>query len=185
MELTPEAIGTLIATSVVGFVLYLVTQFFVTLPGNLLGNKFRSLGVIRGKHINDIVRVVGSPTSVSWNGDEQVMQWMATGYHIVLVFQNDICQGVTHEFSQAPGAAPSLPPPVTAQIAPPPIPTPTPMPQGDEDEAKRCFMQAKEFLKGGQKELTIQVLSDIVRRFPESKYADSARKSLGLDPKSK
>ena len=28
-----------------------------------------------------------------------LLQWMATGYHIVLKFNGDICQGVQHEAS--------------------------------------------------------------------------------------
>mgnify|MGYP003964036481 CR=1 FL=1 len=28
-----------------------------------------------------------------------LLQWMATGYHIALIFENDICQGVSHEFA--------------------------------------------------------------------------------------
>jgi len=57
-----------------------------------------SIGVVAGKSLADIQRVVGPPNSVSTVANGKVLyQWMATGYHVALLFKDGICEGVTHE----------------------------------------------------------------------------------------
>jgi hypothetical protein len=86
-----------------GFVLYAIQSSLVKSPGNSLNQKFVSLGTLQGKTFMEISAVVGLPQSVSSSigVDKQpiiIRQWMATGYHIVLLFDsNDICLGVNHE----------------------------------------------------------------------------------------
>lgn len=54
-----------------------------------------------GRSAHDIVSQVGPPNSRSDNGDgTYLLQWMATGYHIALLFDGQgTCLGVTHEFA--------------------------------------------------------------------------------------
>ena len=56
-------------------------------------------GVIAGKTYDQIVAACGAPTSVSPVGDgNKLCQWMATGYHIALLFdENNVCLGISHE----------------------------------------------------------------------------------------
>ena len=70
----------------------------------MLASKFSALtkdtgGVIAGKTYREIVDACGAPTSVSSMGDgEKLCQWMATSYHIALLFdKDDVCIGISHE----------------------------------------------------------------------------------------
>lgn len=87
-----------------GLIWYLVTQAAVKAPGDMLASKFSALtkdtgGVIAGKTYREIVDACGAPTSVSSMGDgEKLCQWMATSYHIALLFdKDDVCIGISHE----------------------------------------------------------------------------------------
>jgi len=83
-----------------GFVLYAITRAVVRIPGESLKRKFAKLGTLKGKHIAEIVAVAGNPNSRSGMADGRTLcQWIASGYHISLVFTENICDGVTHEFS--------------------------------------------------------------------------------------
>ncbi len=95
-----DFIPMLIGIFVAGFVLFAITKAVVRVPGASLQNKFHNLGTLKGLHINSIIEAVGPPNSRSVAASGRVVcQWMATGYHIVLIFTDDICDGVTHEFS--------------------------------------------------------------------------------------
>lgn len=83
-----------------GLILYAIIHAVVRAPGSSLNSKFVELGTLKGKTLEEIKAKVGAPNSVSYKGTTKVCQWMQTGYHIVLIFdENDICQGVTHETS--------------------------------------------------------------------------------------
>ena len=68
-------------------------------------SKFAKLGTIAGKTRAEIIAAVGQPNSVSGIGSgKTLLQWQHTSqagaYHIALRFdENDICEGVTHEYS--------------------------------------------------------------------------------------
>ena len=69
-----------------------------TYPGRQLQEKFIGLGTLVGKNRSEIEAVVGPPNSISQIGTSKVLcQWMATGYHISLLFKADICERITHE----------------------------------------------------------------------------------------
>jgi len=76
--------------------------FLVTAGGRVLKYKFEQLGIIQGKTLAEIIDVVGLPNSISaLSGGKILRQWLATGYHIALLFNgNDICEGITHVSSQ-------------------------------------------------------------------------------------
>jgi hypothetical protein len=62
----------------------------VTAPGRELGTKFASLGKMTGHTSDKIIAVVGWPTSrSSMAGNQILMQWQATGYHIAILFDAD------------------------------------------------------------------------------------------------
>ena len=99
-----ETILIFLGTSVLGLIGYLIMNVMVRAPGSALQRKFAILtratnGVIAGKTYNEIVAACGSPSSVSPTGTGgKLCQWMATGYHIALVFdENNVCTGVSHE----------------------------------------------------------------------------------------
>ena len=84
-----------------GLVLFGIISAVVKLPGMGMQKLFQDLGELKGKTLTEIQSKVGSPSSVSATGDGGTLrQWMATGYHIALIFdENEICQGVSHEAS--------------------------------------------------------------------------------------
>lgn len=178
-----QFIVALVMTSVGGFILYVITNVFVMFPGAQMRSKFVSLGDMRGKHKNEILQVVGNPNSVSALVDGELLQWQATGYHIALLFQNNICQGICHEYSASNPTSINV---VSPAIIPPDKPTPQSPPSSlevvasndDEQQSRMCLSQAREFLQGGNQEMAIEILEDIVRRFPMTKAAASARRSL-------
>ena len=84
----------------VGIFLYVVLFYLIKAPGRALQTKFVSLGVLKGKTKEEIIKTVGLPNAISGapNGG-QLLQWIPTGYHIALLFDKEgICQGVTHQF---------------------------------------------------------------------------------------
>ena len=83
-----------------GLILYAIISAGVRAPGRSLGNKFASLGNVQGKSYREIVAICGAPTSVSTVEGGKLCQWMATGYHIALLFDaDDKCLGISHEAS--------------------------------------------------------------------------------------
>jgi hypothetical protein len=82
-----------------GLILYGIIAAIVSVPGNVLAQKFGELGTLTGKTKEEIISKVGQPNSISAAIDGgQVLQWLAAGYHIVLLFDKDgICKGLSHE----------------------------------------------------------------------------------------
>lgn len=55
----------------------------------------------------------------------------------------------------------------------------------NESQAANSFSQARDCLNNGQKEMAIEILKDIIKRFPETETAARARKSLSPKTKSR
>jgi len=66
---------------------------------NALKQKFSSLGNLRGKTITQIEQVVGKPSTWYMVMDKRLCVWQTQRYHITLVFNGDICEGVESEIS--------------------------------------------------------------------------------------
>jgi hypothetical protein len=95
-----DFIPMLLFTVVGGFILFAITKAVVRAPGASLQRKFQKLGTIKGQHIATIIAAVGQPNSRSVSGDGRVVcQWISSGYHIALIFTDNICDGITHEFA--------------------------------------------------------------------------------------
>jgi hypothetical protein len=90
----------LIGVFIGGLILYGIISLFVREPGRALQRKFRKLGVLKGQRKSVIFIMAGAPNAISTlpNG-RTLCQWQATGYHIALIFDGDICEGVSHEFA--------------------------------------------------------------------------------------
>ncbi len=72
-----------------------------TTSARKLGNRFVQIGNIEGRTLDEIIAVVGEPSSRSAQPFEQVLcQWMLPPLHAALIFDfNGVCGGFTH-FSQ-------------------------------------------------------------------------------------
>ncbi len=63
-----------------------------------LQKKFVGLGNMAGLTKAEIIAVVGQPNSVTTIGpDMTLLQWQRDGYHIALIFQGEVCSGISHE----------------------------------------------------------------------------------------
>jgi hypothetical protein len=83
-----------------GLVLFFVIGMLVKAPGRSLQSKFVSLGNLKWRSKAEIVAVVGPPNSISGAANGRTLcQWMATGYHIALLFDGETCEGITHQFA--------------------------------------------------------------------------------------
>ena len=70
----------------------------VTSPGRSLAKKFAAFGKFPGKSKTEIIAAVGSPNAISaLAGGKSLLQWQATGYHVALRFNGDVCEGIVHE----------------------------------------------------------------------------------------
>ncbi|MER5896965.1 hypothetical protein [Streptomyces sp. NPDC001876] len=71
------------------------------LPGGpAIAQGFAGLGNLTGRSKDEIVAVVGPYSSFSVAGPHQVLlQWQSDVYHIALLFEGDLCVGITHEFA--------------------------------------------------------------------------------------
>ncbi|MGB5064632.1 MAG: hypothetical protein WBQ37_12860 [Candidatus Competibacter sp.] len=89
----------IVIISIVSAIGFAIQQQNVTQPGKDLAQRFASLGTIAGKSRQEIIASVGSPTSFSTMPEgKTLLQWQATGYHIALLFNGDVCEGVIHEY---------------------------------------------------------------------------------------
>lgn len=81
------------------FIVMFILQFVDSISGTILNKKFVKLGNLAGLNYDDIVDVVGKPNAISNMANGQhLVQWIATGYHIALLFdKNDVCLGITSE----------------------------------------------------------------------------------------
>ena len=84
----------------IGIALFLIfNPHGVAQPGHDLHLRFRELGTLKGKTKAEIIEAVGQPSSISVTGEGRLLlQWQATGCHMVLLFEGDVCLGITHEY---------------------------------------------------------------------------------------
>lgn len=81
-----------------GVLVSALIQAAVKAPGNELARKFAAAGTLAGKTKTEIIELVGPPNGFTGLADGKTLcQWMATGYHIALRFNGEVCEGVTHE----------------------------------------------------------------------------------------
>jgi hypothetical protein len=67
--------------------------------GIFLADRFAKLGTLSGKTKAEILSVVGEPTHIDYHmpGGRVLLQWIFPKYHIALLFDGEICEGITHE----------------------------------------------------------------------------------------
>jgi hypothetical protein len=62
-----------------------------------LRNRFRRLGPLQGRTLDEIVNVAGKPSHRSRLApDREVLEWRRAGFHIALAFTHGVCDGVTY-----------------------------------------------------------------------------------------
>lgn len=74
----------------------------ITGPGRELHTRFLALGDMTGKTADQIIAVVGPPSSISsMAAGMTLLQWQATGCHMALLFDaNGRFAKITHQYAQ-------------------------------------------------------------------------------------
>jgi cobalamin biosynthesis protein CobD/CbiB len=82
-------------------ILYAIQKAAITAPGRALHRKFVELGQVPGKSMAEIIAKVGQPTTSSALPNGRVLlQWQATGCHMAMSFNGEVCEGYTHQHLQ-------------------------------------------------------------------------------------
>jgi hypothetical protein len=85
------------ALAVMGFAAYFFVELVSNLPGIFLRRKVARLGEVSGLTHQEVTSVLGPPTCVTPDGKgKSLYQWIARGYHVVLSFDGDTCERVSH-----------------------------------------------------------------------------------------
>lgn len=100
-EFMEGVIGIVVVASVVLTVISAFSTATVGSDGRRLQRKFGDMGNVQGMHLDEFIQKVGKPNSVSSMPDGKTLrQWMATGYHVALIFdEDDVCLGISSETS--------------------------------------------------------------------------------------
>jgi hypothetical protein len=60
-----------------------------------LQNRFRRLGVLKGRSLDEIVRSAGPPNNHAKLGEgREILEWRRVGFHLALSFTGGVCDGV-------------------------------------------------------------------------------------------
>ena len=80
-------IGYLLALSVVLSLVYAAKSV-------RLQNRFRRLGELHGRELDEILRTAGPPNNRTKLGENrEVLEWRRVGFHIALSFTGGVCDG--------------------------------------------------------------------------------------------
>jgi hypothetical protein len=66
-----------------------------TLKSLRLQNRFKRLGVLQGRSLEEILKFVGKPSHrARLDARREVLEWRRVGFHIALLFTDGVCDGV-------------------------------------------------------------------------------------------
>ena len=66
-----------------------------TLKSLRLQNRFKKLGGLRGRSIDEVVKFAGKPSHRGrLDAHREVLEWRRVGFHIALLFTDGVCEGV-------------------------------------------------------------------------------------------
>ena len=80
--------------------LYLVAAsallaFIYTLKSLRLQNRFKRLGALRGRNLDEIIKFAGKPSHrARLDSQREVLEWRRVGFHLALRFTDGVCDGV-------------------------------------------------------------------------------------------
>lgn len=69
--------------------------FIYTLKSLRLQSRFKRLGTLRGRSVEEIVKFAGTPSHRGrLDAHREVLEWRRVGFHIALLFNDGVCEGV-------------------------------------------------------------------------------------------
>ena len=73
----------------------IVLAFIYALKSLRLQNRFKRLGALRGRNLDEIVKFAGQPSHRGrLDAHREVLEWRRVGFHIALLFSDGVCEGV-------------------------------------------------------------------------------------------
>ncbi len=73
----------------------ILLAFIYTLKSLRLQNRFKRLGALRGRSLDEIVKFAGKPSHRGrLDAHREVLEWRRVGFHIALLFTDGVCEGV-------------------------------------------------------------------------------------------
>ena len=81
-----------------GLVVSILLAVVYAVKSARLQNRFQQLGVLKGRALDEIVKVAGKPSHHNRLGaNRELLEWRRVGFHIALTFTDGVCDGVAHE----------------------------------------------------------------------------------------
>ncbi|MFC5496510.1 hypothetical protein ACFPOE_03110 [Caenimonas terrae] len=73
----------------------ILLAFIYTLKSLRLQNRFKRLGPLRGRGLDEIVKFAGQPSHRGrLDTHREVLEWRRVGFHVALLFTDGVCEGV-------------------------------------------------------------------------------------------
>jgi len=86
--------STLLAILAYGFALTLVLALVYAARSVRLQNRFRRLGTVEGRTMEEIVKHVGPPNHhTKLVNDREILEWRRVRFHVALSFTKGVCDG--------------------------------------------------------------------------------------------
>ena len=80
-----------------GLVVSLLLALIYAARSARLRNRFKNLGALQGRTLDEIVKFAGKPSHRGRVApDREVLEWRRVGFHIALAFTDGVCDGVTY-----------------------------------------------------------------------------------------
>lgn len=78
-----------------GLAVSVLLAVIYTLKSLRLQNRFKRLGALRGRSLEEIVKFAGKPSHRGrLDARREVLEWRRVGFHIALLFTDGVCEGV-------------------------------------------------------------------------------------------
>lgn len=88
---------TLVALLLYALVASALLAFIATLRSLRLQNRFRRLGVLPGRGIDEVMRFAGKPSHrARIDAQRELLEWRRVGYHIALSFTDGVCDSIVN-----------------------------------------------------------------------------------------
>ena len=73
----------------------ILLAFIYTLKSLRLQNRFKRLGALRGRSLDEIIKFAGKPSHrARLDSQHEVLEWRRVGFHLALRFTDGVCDGV-------------------------------------------------------------------------------------------
>lgn len=88
---------TLVTVLVYALIISVLLALIYAAKSVRLQNRFRRLGVLKGRELREVLRVAGEPSHRGRiDAHRELLEWRRVGFHIALTFTDEVCDGVVH-----------------------------------------------------------------------------------------